>query len=165
MKNVMDFDKRLERAIERGQHARHEKGRQAAEKALSEDDLKSLHTSCRLELSDHIETLLRQLADRFPGFQFETIVGEEGWGAKITRDDIVRSRSHGFDNMYSRLQLVVSPFSDAHIVALTAKGTIRNKETVRRNHFQFLSQIDMESFRELIDLWVLEYAERYAAAA
>jgi hypothetical protein len=161
----MDFEKRLERAIERGQHARHEKGRLAAERALSEDDLKSLHTSCRLELSDHIEHLLRQLADRFPGFQFETIVGEDGWGAKITRDDIARASGRGYQTLYSRLQLVVSPFSDAHIVALAAKGTIRNKETVRRNHFQYLSQVDIDSFRELIDLWVLEYAEQYAATA
>jgi hypothetical protein len=165
MNNVMDFEKRLERAIERGQNTRHEQGRLAAEKALSEDDLRSLHTSCRLELSDHIENCLRQLADRFPGFQYESIVGEEGWGAKITRDDIARSPGRGFQSLYSRLQLVVSPFSDAHIVALTAKGTIRNKETVSRNHFQYLSQVDIESFRELIDLWILEYAEQYAATA
>ena len=165
MNAVMEFEKRLERAIERGQQARHVQGRLAAERALSEDDLKSLHTSCRLELSDHIESLLRHLADRFPGFQFETIVGKEGWGAKITRDDIARDRSRGFQTLYSRLLLVVSPFSDAHIVALTAKGTIRNKETVSRNHFQYLSQVDIYSFRELIDLWVLEYAESYAATA
>jgi hypothetical protein len=165
MNDVMDFEKRLERAIERGQNTRHEQGRRAAERAMTEDDLRSLHTSCRLELSDHIENCLRQLADRFPGFQFETIVGEEGWGAKITRDDIARNSGRGFQTLYSRLLLVVAPFSDSHIVALNARGTIRNKETVTRNHFQYLSQLDIDSFRELIDLWILEYAEQYAATA
>ena len=161
----MEFEKRLEKAIERGQHTRHEQGRLAAEKALSEDDLKSLHTRCRLEFSDHIENCLRHLADHFPGFQFETIIGDEGWGAKITRDDIAPGPNRSYQNLYSRLQLVVGPFSDAHIVGLTAKGTIRNKETVSRNHYQFLSEVDVDSFRELIDLWVLEYAEGYSAGA
>ncbi len=28
---------------------------------------------------------------------------------------------------------------------------------------QFLSQADLDSFKEMIDLWVLEYAEKYSA--
>ena len=53
----MDFDKRLERAIERGQQARDAKGRELAEKGVSEEDLRNLHSKCRLELCDRIEQL------------------------------------------------------------------------------------------------------------
>jgi hypothetical protein len=66
-------------------------------------------------------------------------------------------------NFYTRLEMVVRPFSDTHIVALAVKGTIRNKEVISREHFQFLSHVDLDSLSETLDLWVLEFAEKYAA--
>ena len=159
----MDFEKRLEKAIERGQQTRDEEGRLAAEKALGTEELKALHTSCRLELSEHIENCLQQMAERFPGFAFETVVGEDGWGARITRDDLTGRRGRPVEALFSRLRMLVRPYSDVHIVELVTKGTIRNKEIISRNHYQFLSQVDMDSFRELVDLWVLDYAEKFAA--
>ena len=88
----MDFQERLEKAIERGRRAGSARARAEVEKALTEKELARLHSQYRLELSEHIETGLRQLADHFPGFRFETIIGERGWGAGISRDDIeVRS--------------------------------------------------------------------------
>ena len=65
-------------------------------------------------------------------------------------------------NVYSRVAIVVRPFTDAHIIAIAAKATIRNREILNRSHYQFLAQHDMTSFCELIDLWVLEYAEKFA---
>jgi hypothetical protein len=59
--------------------------------------------------------------------------------------------------------MLVRPFSSTHIIELAAKATVRNKEIFNRSHFQFLNQIDVDSFRELIDLWALEYAEQFAA--
>jgi hypothetical protein len=58
---------------------------------------------------------------------------------------------------------VVSPHNKYHVLDVTAKGTIRNKETFTRNHYQRLNELDLERFRELIEQWVLEYAEMYAA--
>lgn len=159
----MEFDKRLERAIQRGQQTRTRKGREEAEKLLTEEELRTLHSQCRLELSERIEACLRQMADHFLGFRYQSIVGEEGWGARISRDDINIQPGGRKSTRYSRLEMLVRPFSQAHIVELVAKGTIRNKEVMNRNHFQFLSQVDAESFCELIDLWALEYAEQYAA--
>jgi hypothetical protein len=54
-------------------------------------------------------------------------------------------------------------FSQAHIVELIAKGTIRNKEIISRNHYQFLNKSDIDSYKELIELWILEYAEKYSS--
>jgi len=159
----MDFEKRLEKAIERGQRTRDVKGKLQAEKAVTEEEMRSLHSQCRLELSDHIERCLKRLADRFPGFDYQTVVGEEGWGAKISRDDLNLARRGKSNALYSRLEMYIRPYSTAHIVELVAKGTIRNKEILSRNHFQFLSDVDLDSYRELIDLWVLEYAEKFAA--
>ena len=153
----MDFDRRLERAIERGQHKGDTAAKAEAAKALGDEELKSLHTAYRLDLSDHIENCLRKLADHFPGFRFSTDTGERGWGAEISRDDL---RIGG--SVYSRLEMVISPLSPAHLLELKAKGTIRNKESLVRNRYQLLAEADPDSFVEMIDLWVLEFAEAFA---
>ena len=33
-----------------------------------------------------------------------------------------------------------------------------------RNHYQQLADVDLQSFRELLEQWVLDYAELYSAA-
>ena len=159
----MDFEKRLERAIQRGERSRANKGREARQNAMNEDELRNIHSQARLDLTEHIEQLLRKLADHFPGFEFKTVIGEEGWGASIRRDDLDLSRKSGSRSVYSRLELLIRPFNPTHIIELTAKGAIRNKETQNRNHYQFLVDVDQEAFKEVIDMWVLEYAEQYAA--
>jgi len=160
----MRFQDRLERAIERGSQTADAKLRAEAEKTLSEEEQRNLHSKCRLELSEHIEACLRMLADRFPGFKFGTILNEDGWGARISRDDLSLKRGSGSASHYSRLEMTISPLGTAPIVELVAKATIHNKEAFNRTRFQHLDQIDTESFREMIDLWVLEFAERFSAA-
>ena len=160
----MDFDKRLEKAIDRGRQTREVKGQKQAQDAMSEEDLKNLHSRCRLDLSEHIEACLKKLADHFPGFRYQSVVSEHGWGAKISRDDFVGRRGDA-NNAYSRFEMVIRPYSPTHIVELAAKATVKNKEIFNRSHFQFLNQVDVDSFGELIDLWALEYAEQYSARA
>jgi hypothetical protein len=158
----MDFEQRLKRAIQRGQHQKDLKGRVAAQKEMSEEEFRQLHSAIRLELTEKIEKGLRKLADHFPGFRYQTIVSEDGWGARISRDDFAIEDGRK-SNVYSRLELLIRPFSEAHIVELVAKGTIRNKEIISRNHFQFLDKADVDSYKELIELWILEYAEKYSS--
>ena len=68
------------------------------------------------------------------------------------------------ENQYSRLEVLVSPFdAETKIVAVNAKGTVHNKELVNRSHFQYIAEFDEDGFRESIDLWILEFAEKYAA--
>ncbi len=158
----MEFEKRLEKAIVRGQQNRDLQAREKAEQAMSAEELKSLHSRYRLDLSDHIENCLKKLSDHFPGFRFQTLVSDDGWGAKISRDDFNRQSGSGSRNVYSRFEMLIRSFSSTHIVELVAKGTIQNKEVISRTHYQFLNQVDGESFTELIDLWVLEYAEKFS---
>tara|TARA_B100000029_G_scaffold401031_2_gene400115 strand:- start:67 stop:570 length:504 start_codon:yes stop_codon:yes gene_type:complete len=160
---IVDFQQRLQRAVERGQQAKDARSREAAAKVLSEEESRALHSEYRLELSERIGNCLQQLVDQFPGFQFESIVGEEGWGAVINRDDISLGERGGATTLFSRMQMVVRPFSDARIVELVAKATIRNREVFTRSRYQMLGQVDIESFSENIDLWVLEYAEKFSA--
>jgi hypothetical protein len=161
----MDFEKRLERAISRGDQIRETRERARSNQDLTDEQLHSAHSRYRLELSEHIESCLRKLADYFPGFRFETVVSEEGWGARISRDDInlVPGRSAG--TQYSRMEILVRPYSPAHIVELVAKATIRNKELFHRSNYQFVPQVDLETLRGMVDLWVLEYAEAYSAGS
>jgi hypothetical protein len=158
---AMNFEERLERAIGRGQQIRESRTRSHAQRQMSDEEFRALHSKYRLDFSEHIESCLRKLADYFPGFRYETLVGEEGWGAKISRDD-VRGRA-ALSNLYSRLEMVIRPYSATRIVELAGKATIHNKEAFNRTHFQFLTEVDPESFTDTVDLWAVEYAELYAA--
>jgi hypothetical protein len=158
----MEFEQRLQKAIQRGQRRADEQQRLAREKQLSEEELKSLHSQHRLTLSEHIETCMRRLPNFFPGFKFETIFGERGWGAACSRDDIRMVRGQR-NNDYSRLEMTIRPYSTYRVLELTAKGTIRNKEVFNRSHYDKLEEADLDKFSEMIDLWILEYAELYAA--
>lgn len=160
----MDFEKRLKSAINRGERARDQRDSERVRKALSAEDLRNLHSTLRIELTDHIEECLRQLVDHFPGFRFETVLGASGWGARLNRDDVDFRRGQS-RNLYSRLEVLISPYGSAPIIELVAKGTIRNKEVFDRKHYHRLDDVDPDTFRNMIDLWVLEYAEKFAAEA
>ncbi|MDG2384265.1 MAG: hypothetical protein P8N76_21530 [Pirellulaceae bacterium] len=161
---MTEFEKRLSKAIERGSYRNAERARKAKEKALSEEELKNLHTKYRLEFSEHIEECMKQLPNHFPGFQHESIYGDRGWGAACSRDDLGPGNAGRRANYYSRLEMSIRPFSDYHVVDLAAKATIRNKEVFSRSHFQLLNEVDTDTFLHLIDVWILEYAELYAAS-
>jgi len=160
----MDFEERLQRAIQRGQRRNESNAAEERAKALSEDDFKRLHSQIRLELSEYIEQCLKRLAAHFPGFQVETLYGDRGWGAACSRDDL-RMTSGRRNNEFSRFELAVRPFSQYHVVDLQAKGTVRNKELLIRRHYEDIVQTDAARFKELIDTWVVEYAELYAAGS
>jgi hypothetical protein len=159
----MDFRERIQKAAERGMQARESRQHAAAAKALSEEECRRLHLQHRLALTEHIEERLRDLVENFPGFRVETVVDADGWGAAVSRDDVGVAEGRR-RNFYSRLQLVVSPFNKYHVLELVAKGTVRNKESFSRCHYQRLAEVDVESFRELVELWILDYAEQFASA-
>ncbi len=159
---MSDFDERLQKAINRGQKSRDAEGEAAGQKQASEEDLRSLHSELRLALSDHIEGCLKKLCDHFPGFEYSTVVNEDGWGARITRDDINLNRGTN-RNLYSRLEMLIRPFSDTHILEITTKGTIRNKESLNRSNYRFLSEATEEGLMEVIDTIILEFAQQYSA--
>ena len=150
-----DFESRLQQAIQRGQRRQEQDLKAARAEALTEDELRRRHGHYRLQLSEHIE-------QHFPGFQYETIYGERGWGAACSRDDLrIEGGRRGSD--YSRLEMTVRPYSSYHVLDLVAKGTIHNKEIFNRSHFEEIPQVNPTRFLELIDLWVLEFAELFAA--
>ena len=159
----MEFQDRLDRAIARGRRQSSDRAEEEALRALTEKELHRLHSQGRLELVDHIERCLRQLADRFPGFRFETIVDERGWGAVISRDDLRLQRGQPRTSCFSRLELLIMPVTSSMVLELAGKGTVCNREIFSRTQYQRLAEMDLPVFTNLIDVWVLEYAERYAA--
>lgn len=160
---MSEFEKRLEKAIDRGHRSREAQGQQQGEQQATVEDLRNLHSKLRLSLSEHIEECLRKLCDHFPGFEFSTVMNEEGWGARITRDDINLNAGTN-RNLYSRLEILVKPFSDAHILDVNTKGTIRNKESLNRSNYRLLKEATEEGLVDIIDGLVLEFAELYAAS-
>ena len=161
----MDFKQRLEQAIERGQRRGTARAAAARAKALSAEELRRLHNELRLTLSDHIERSVGALPNHFPGFEVETLYGEAGWGAAAKRDDAGNTRGNARGNYYSRLEITVRPVSSAFVVEIAAKGTIRNKEVFSHRHYEKIADADAEAFCELIDAWIVEYAEMFAAAS
>jgi hypothetical protein len=158
----MDFQQRLQKAIERGQRAGDEQARAERDRVLNEKELQRMHTQFRLELCERIERCLSEVADQFPGFQVESIVGERGWGAAISRDDVRIKRTAGRSSSFSRLEMFIRPYSSYHILELAAKGTVKNREVFNRTQYQRLAEADLTSFTEMIDHWALEFAEMYA---
>jgi hypothetical protein len=158
----MSFDDRLRQAIVRGQRRSEAAAREAAAHSLTEEEYRRLHSQRRLTLSEQIESCLKRLPNFFPGFQYETMYGDRGWGGACFRDDLVITRGTRSNN-YSRLEVTVRPYSQLHVLDLAAKGTIHNREVFNRNYFEELATADEHKFQELIDVWVLEYAELYAA--
>jgi hypothetical protein len=161
----MDFDQRLKRAIERGEQSRVASDRADLARQLSAEELRSRYSAGRIEVSEHIENCLRKLVDHFPGFNYSSIVGDTGWGAKIVRDDLSLKAGRAHESQYSRLELVVTPKGTADILEVVAKGTIRNREVFHRRYYQRLVELDVVVFNEQIDAWVVEYAEQFAAQA
>lgn len=157
-----DFTSRLESAIQRGRKRAEHQASEERRKELSEEELKRLHTSYRLSLSEKIETAVKRVADHFPGFRTESVFGEEGWGTACFRDDL-RLDAGRRTNLYSRLELVIRPFSDLRVLDLKGKGTVLNREIFNRVHYAKIAEVDPSDFSELIDTWAIEYAELYAA--
>lgn len=159
----MDFGQRLQKAVERGRKQSAAAAQDQVRSQLTEEELRTLHAQARVELSDHIELCLQQVAQQFPGFDFQTVLNPEGFGARIARDNI-RGRRGTMNREYSHLELIVKSFSPARILEVVCRGAIANKEAVNRNQFQRITELDLDTFKQLVDQWVLEYAEKYAAA-
>ena len=157
-----EFQSRLESAIARGKKRAEHKATQQRAKQLSEEELRRLHTSYRLALSDQIESAVNGVADHFPGFRIESLFGEVGWGAACYRDDL-RIESGRRNNQYSRLEMVIRPYSELRVLDLKGKGTVMNRELFNRSHYVPVAEVDPEEFQQLIDAWAIEYAEMYAA--
>ncbi len=157
-----DFESRLDSAISRGKKRAEWKASQERKKELSEDELRRLHTSFRLSLSDRIERAVQKVSDHFPGFQQESLFGEVGWGSACFRDDL-RISAGRRTNQYSRLEMVIRPFSDLHVLDLKGKGTVMNRELFNRSFYIPVAEVDVAEFEQLIDTWAIEYAEMYAA--
>ncbi len=162
MAQTNEFEDRLRRAVDRG--ARRRELRDAAERqsSLSDAELKALHTSHRLALSEHIEQAIRRLTDILPGFRFELVYGDRGWGAAVSRDDFAAAGGQR-GNRFSRLEMTIRPHSELLVLELTAKGTIRDKEVFNRSHFEPLREADRQTFLDRIDTWIVEFAELFSA--
>ncbi|MCC7474949.1 MAG: hypothetical protein IT425_06105 [Pirellulales bacterium] len=160
---MTDFRERLQRATERGRQARALQLDEAAAKALSEEECRRLHSQYRLQLTDHIEKCLGEMADNFPGFRVEPVVDATGWGAAVSRDDLAMAAGRRA-SLFSRFQIVVGPFNTYRVLDLAAKGTVRNKEVLSRSHYQRLAEVDLQTFRELVETWAIDFAELYAEA-
>ena len=159
----MEFEQRLKKAIHRGEQSRAASDRADLARQLTAEELKGRYSMGRIEISEHIEICLRKLVDYFPGFDFSSIVGDTGWGAKILRDDLSLKAGRTQESQYSRLEMVVTPRGSADILEVVAKGTIRNREVFHRRYYQRLVELDIQVFEEQIDAWVVEYAEQFAA--
>ena len=159
----MSFEDQLKKAISRGQQHGSSRRENQEKETLSADALKNRHNEFRLKLSDHIETGVRRLEEHFPGFAFETLFGDRGWGGAVSRDDITRGKSGRSGSFYSRLEITVRPMNEYNVLNITGKGTIHNKELFNWNFFREIPEVSLEEFKEKVDSWILVYAEKFAS--
>ena len=159
----MDFDDKLQQAIQRGQERTNARTTAKKLEEMSKEDVRNRHNDFRLSLSDHIEVCLKQMANHFPGFDYETIYGAKGWGGALTRNDIDRGPDGREGTFFSRIELTVSPLNEFNVVNIAGKGTIRDKEIFVWNHFEDIHDANQESLEQMLDKWVLQFAEQFAA--
>jgi hypothetical protein len=158
---MSSFEDRLKQAAERGAGRASQFQSEAEKKRLEAEECKSLHSKYRLVLSERIEIVIKKLIDQFPGFRYQSVFGEAGWGGACLRDDLVINRGQR-DNKYSRFEMAVRPHNEFHVLDLQAKGTIANRELLTRSFYQPLKEAQLDRFQELVEQWALTYAELYA---
>jgi len=159
----MDFESELEKAIQRGNSLGHAKNEASKQALNGKEQLRNRHNEFRLNLSEHIEVGLTQLANHFPGFQYETLYGHRGWGGAVARNDIDRGPDGRTGSFFSRVEITVRPQNEFNVVNISGKGAIRDKEIFTWNHFVDIADADQADFTTTIDKWILEYAEQFAA--
>lgn len=161
---MSDFDERMKAAIERGQRRNLSEKEQLEQQKAQAEQLRRTHTQLRVELSEHIESVLQKMSDHLPGFRYENVFGDAGMGAACWRENLVMNRGQR-STQYSRFEMVIRPFNEFFVVDLHAKGTIANREVFTRNHFQLISDAKTKDFNDLIDQWALSFLELYYAKA
>jgi hypothetical protein len=160
---MTEFDEQLRKAIDRGKRIQDARAHQEKQAQMSTDQLRIRHNEFRLPLSERIEHALKALAHQLPGFNYENIYGERGWGGALSRDELVIERGQR-RNVYSRLELTVKPHSEINVVNIAGKGTVRDREVFTRQLHRPIGEADPDEFLETIDRWVLEYAQLYTAS-
>lgn len=159
----MDFDDQLDKAIQRGQQRSVKRLQDQKKKSLDAEDIKRRHDGFRLHLSEYIETSLKRLADRFPGFEYEIVYGSKGWGGSIHRHDLTRGPDGKAGSFFSRLELSVRSLNSFNVVNIVGKGTIADKELFSWNHFKDIEDATFEEFEDKLNNWMIQYVEQFAA--
>jgi hypothetical protein len=162
-KTQMDFEDKLQKAIQRGQNRNVARSSAKKQVEATKEELRNRHNDFRLNLSEHIETCLKQLTHHFPGFDYEVLYGSKGWGGALSRDDIDRGPDGKAGSFFSRIELTVRPQNEFNVVNITGKATIRDKEIFTWNHFEDILDAKQDSLEQMIDKWVLQFAEQFAA--
>jgi hypothetical protein len=159
----MDFESKLEKAIQRGQDRNAAQSNAQKKAEASKEEVRSQHREFRLNLSDHIEETLKKLANHFPGFDYETIYGEKGWGGAVSRNDLTRGPDGRAGSFFSRVEITVRPQNEFNVLNIAGKGMIRDKEVFTWNHFEEIVDAKQNEFEKVIDQWILSFAEQFAA--
>ncbi len=159
----MDFEDQLQKAIQRGQERTAARSSAKKQAETSKEEIRNLHNAFRLNVSEHIETCLKQLALHFPGFDYETLYGTKGWGGALSRNDIDRGPDGKAGSFFSRIELTVRPQNEFNVVNITGKATIRDKEIFTWNHFEDILEAKQDSLEQMIDKWILQFAEQFAS--
>jgi len=159
----MDFEDKLEQAIQRGQDRNAAKANSQKKTELSKEAIRNRYNEIRLNLSDHIEVGLKKIASHFPGFEYETIYGAKGWGGALSRNDLDRGPDGKAGSFFSRVEMTVRPQNEFNVINIVGKGTIRDKELFVWNHYDSIAQSNQAEFIQMIDNWLLQFAEQFAA--
>jgi len=135
----MDFEDKLEQAIQRGQNRNTAENKAKKESELSKEAIRNRYNEIRLNLSDHIEQGLK------------------------SRNDLDRGPDGKAGSFFSRVEMMVRPQNEFDVINIVGKGTIRDKEMFVWNHFDGIAESDQAQFIQMIDNWLLQFAEQFAA--
>ena len=161
----MNFDKRIQRAIHRGQQGSVIKSGAPTAKPSSARQHEKIHTEVRDELIEHLDYCLASVAKHFPEFRVQTIVSENGWGTRMAADHAAAKSKKKTPSAKSFFEILVPPLQDRPVIELKSRATILDQEVFLRTHYQPLDAIDFTSLARVIEKWCLDFVESYVTLA
>ena len=75
----------------------------------------------------------------------------------------IRDRDGKAGSFFSRIEITVRPQNEFNVINIAGKGTIRDKEMFTWNHFDAILDAEQPDFEKMIDNWILQFAEQFAA--
>ena len=79
------------------------------------------------------------------------------------RQDIDRGPDGRAGSFFTRVEITVRPQNEFNVVNIAGKGTIRDKEIFSWNYFEEIEHAKQETFETMLDKWILQFAETFAA--
>ena len=132
---------------------------------MTKKELQRLHSQARLELASTSSAACGSWPTAFPAFASRRSWIRAAGARRISRDDLRLRRGTAATSCFSRLEMLITPITPRRCWNWPPKARSATARSSAARNISVSPSPHMPVFANLIDLWVLEYAERKPRAA